>query len=921
MLNIKTFKHYKHYYFTNIERMKILLLEDNAFDADLTKRHLIKTIASCTVNVVTSLNEARTMLNQDHDFDVALLDINLPDGSGLELLLEIIDKNWPITTIVLTGSDDEEVAVTALKAGADDFVVKKSSYLTKLNEVILFHKTHKANIKELNGIKIKVLYIEHHLADVDLTIRHFKKYAPHFTFDHIADVNDFLLLLKKDETAIKHYQLLLIDYKLPKIDGLVLTKIIRQELKLDIPIVIITGQGNEEVAVKALKMGADDYLVKHNNYIHRLPSLLQSAYQRWLLKQQQEELEKSHEVYKLFFEDDVTGDFIATVDGYLLNCNPAYLKILGFKSLEDARKDKIFKIYKNIEDRQEIIQKVQEHGRLVEYEFDLKHTNGNTIHIISNIVGIFDDNNKLLSIKGYIIDNTERKIAVEELRKLSRAVEQSPASILITNLEGKIEYVNPKFSVISGYSFEEVVGKSPNLLKSGKTTPEEYANLWKAIRSGHEWFGEFLNKKKDGSFYWEHAAISAIKDANGNITHYLSVQEDITKIKEVEFELIAAKEKAEESDQLKTAFLHNISHEIRTPMNAIMGFSDLLNNPDLSFEKRVKFTDIITKSSQQLLSIIDDIVRIATIESGQEKISAKEINLNELFHHLYEQFHLKSNNNNNNKLVLQIPNTPPAIFLLTDEIKLTQIISNLLSNAFKFTKEGTITFGFTIQKNEVEFFVKDTGIGIETAMQEEIFKRFRQVEITVTRFFGGSGLGLSISKAYVELMGGKIWVNSELNKGAAFHFTIPFKKEMQNNNDHNLSDVKVNDKTTLEINQSKTILIADDEEANFLYVEELLSNLNFKLIWVADGLKAVEACKTNQLIDLVLMDIKMPVLNGLEATKQIKVFRPQLPIIVQTAYTTDADAQKAMSYGCNDFISKPLKKDLLIKMIRNQCSV
>jgi PAS domain S-box-containing protein len=893
--------------------MKILLLEDSTTDADLIQRQLVKTVNACNIKIVTTLKDARDLLDQEDDFDVALLDVNLPDGSGLELLIDIKSKKLPLITIVLTGSSDEELAVTALKSGADDFVVKKLEFIAKLSEVILFHTTYKAKNKEQSQHKIKVLYVEHHMADVDLTIRHFKKYAPHFQIEHCVDAAKVLDIIKNNQDGLAQYNLLLLDYFLPGLDGLLLTKKLRQELHINIPIVIITGHGNEEVAIQALKMGADDYLVKRDNYIYRLPSLLQNCYQHWMLKQQQKALEKSHEEYKLFFDDDVTGDFIATAEGYLQNCNPAYLKILGFKTMEEARNYDVYKLYKKPNQRQEIIQKVQEHGRLVEYEFDLIRSDGQIMHVIANIIGDFDEQNKLKTIKGYFIDNTERKIAVDELRKLSQAIEQSPASIMITNLEGKIEYVNPKFCAISGYSLKEVKGKTPNILKSGKTTPEEYAHIWNSILSGKEWSGEFLNKRKDGSTYWEHAAISSIKDANGNITHFLAVKEDISKMKEVEFELIAAKEKAEESDQLKTAFLHNISHEIRTPMNAIMGFSDLLNNPDLSFEKRVKYTDIITKSSQQLLSIIDDIVSIATIEAGQEKINEKEINLVALLQHLFDQFNLKAVAKKC-ELVLDIPNQKQAILLVTDEIKLIQILSNLLSNAIKFTREGKITYGFTILKNEIEFYVKDTGIGIDPAMHQNIFERFRQVEITVTRQYGGSGLGLSISKAYAELLGGKIWLKSELHKGSEFYFTIPFKKLLQNNND----DVEVHQQKTPEINQAKTILIAEDEEANFLFIEELLSNLNLKLIWVSNGLKAVEACRSNESIDLVLMDIKMPVLNGLEAAKQIKVFRPNLPIIAQTAYTTDADAQKALSFGCNDFISKPFKKDALITMIKNQ---
>ncbi|MDH3381225.1 MAG: PAS domain S-box protein, partial [Flavobacteriaceae bacterium] len=636
---------------------------------------------------------------------------------------------------------------------------------------------NKATTKKQAGVKIKVLYIEHHIADVDLTIRHFKKYAPNFQFEHMVDVAVFLDLLNKDVTTIEPYQLLLIDYKLPKIDGLVLTKIIRQKLKLDIPIVIVTGHGNEEIAIQALKLGANDYLVKRDDYINKMPSLLQNAYQYWLLKKQQKELERSHQEYKLFFEDDVTGDFISTVDGYLEKCNPAYLKILGYKTLEDLRKKGVPSVYESLEDRKEILRKVQKKGRLVDYEFNLIRSDGKIVHVIANIIGIFDRDKKLKAIKGYIIDNTERKIAVEGLRKLSRAVEQSPASIMITDFNGIIEYVNPKFCAISGYSVEEVVGKKPNILKSGKTSIDEYHNLWETILSGKEWSGEFLNKRKDGSTYWEQASITGIKDAQGNVTHLLAVKEDITQRKKFEAELIAAKEKAEESDRLKSAFLANMSHEIRTPMSGILGFSELLKTPQLSAEKQQKYIEIIEKSGKRMLSTINDIMDISKIEAGLMTVSLSEFNISEKSTDIFNFFKLEAKNKGlhlsiNNKLKTE------EEIIITDKEKLYSIMTNLVKNAIKFTNTGSIEFGFTVKNEKLEFCIKDTGIGIPKDRQAFIFDRFIQADIEDKLVHQGSGLGLAISKSYVEMLGGEIWVISEEGKGSEFYFSIPFKKKM-----------------------------------------------------------------------------------------------------------------------------------------------
>jgi PAS domain S-box-containing protein len=503
-----------------------------------------------------------------------------------------------------------------------------------------------------------------------------------------------------------------------------------------------------------------------------------------------------------------------------------------------------------------------------------------------------------------------RQRAERELRKLSRAIEQSPNSIFITNIKGIIEYVNPTTIKLTGYSSDELIGQNPRIFSTGEKQKEEYALLWETITVGKEWKGEFHNKKKNGELFWESATISPIINDDGEITNYVAINEDITERKKLTMELIEAKEKAEESDRLKTAFLHNISHEIRTPMNAIVGFSGFLHDPNLHFEKRKQFTDIIVQSSNQLLSIITDIVNIATIETGQERIHESEISLNSTLELLQEQFLLKAKKQN---ILL---NLKPFLLdyedkIISDETKLVQILTNLIGNALKFTQQGQINFGYTIKNNELEFFIEDTGIGVHPEMQEEIFKRFRQVESTIERKFGGSGLGLSISKAYVELLGGKIWLISEPHKGSTFYFTIPLKRTKQNNlpDKQSVSEIKII------VEEPKTLLIAEDEDSNFMLLEEQLSGLNLNIIRAMNGVEAISICKLHD-IDIILMDIKMPVMDGYEATKQIRAFKPDLPIIAQTAYSTDVDMNKAFTCGCTDFISKPIKQELLISKIK-----
>jgi len=377
--------------------------------------------------------------------------------------------------------------------------------------------------------------------------------------------------------------------------------------------------------------------------------------------------------------------------------------------------------------------------------------------------------------------------------------------------------------------------------------------------------------------------------------------------------LRSAQRKAEESDQLKTAFLHNITHEIRTPMNSIIGFSELLNNPELDFERAQNYTEIIAQSSDSLLSIITDIVDISTIESGQAKISEKETNLNKLLKQIYDLFILKVQNKNFSFTYKRSLSDDDANIKI-DQAKLLAILTNLIGNAMKFTQKGHVIFGYTKKEGMLEFYVEDTGIGIPSGMHDEIFKRFRQVELTDDRQFGGSGLGLAISKAYIEMLGGKIWLTSILGKGSVFYFTIPYNRvevvgvvEEQNQLENKLI-----------VKKSTTIIIAEDEDLNFKLLDELLSDSKLTILRAVNGLEALELCKSNQHVDLVLMDIKMPIMNGYEATERILAIRPTLPIIAQTAYSSDADISRAFTCGCSDFISKPISRELLISKINKQ---
>ncbi|UBM61120.1 PAS domain S-box protein [Candidatus Sulfidibacterium hydrothermale] len=508
----------------------------------------------------------------------------------------------------------------------------------------------------------------------------------------------------------------------------------------------------------------------------------------------------------------------------------------------------------------------------------------------------------------------EQKKTEEFDRKLSKAVEQNPASIVITDTDGNIEYINSKFTEVTGYTLEEAIGQNPRILKSGEHDLAFYKNLWNTILSGKEWNGEFLNKRKNGELYWENALISPIFNNTGEITHLLGIKEDITEKKKLWEELIKAKEKAEESDRLKTAFLQNISHEIRTPLNGILGFAELLAMEDYPAQQIKTYASYILKSGRRLLNLINNIIDISRIESGSIPLKIVPFSLNQLLNELRQPFELQAQKKNLSiQFRFSLPDGEDTI--QTDPERLTQIINNLLGNALKFTEKGSIELGYQKQEHEFLFWVKDTGRGIFPQHQKLIFERFYQADTSISRDFEGAGLGLPISKNLTELLGGRMWLKSVPGKGSTFYFTLPLsttKMQKAPSSGENQKPVRL-------IKQKKkpVILIAEDDETGFLYLKAILSPQNVEIIRTISGKEAVALTKKHPEIDLVLMDIKLTELNGLEATRQIKAFRPTLPVIAQTAHAFASDKEAALKAGCDDFITKPIAQKKLIQILNH----
>lgn len=383
---------------------------------------------------------------------------------------------------------------------------------------------------------------------------------------------------------------------------------------------------------------------------------------------------------------------------------------------------------------------------------------------------------------------------------------------------------------------------------------------------------------------------------------------------QLEYELVLAKDKAEESDKLKSAFLANMSHEIRTPMNGILGFAELLNDEELSPGNRKKYIEIINNNGKMLINLIDDIIDFSKIEAGQIKITKKDFSLNSLLLQVHSSFLSENLIHNKAKVKLRMRKalSNDRCFIHSDPNRIRQILTNLVGNSFKFTDEGFIEFGYQFKdKDTLQFYVKDTGIGIPQEKLNRIFERFIQADDTPTRRYGGSGLGLAISKGFVDMLGGDMWAESEVGKGSTFYFTIPYHKVDKIQTEES-DRIKPKDKYDW---SGRNILIAEDDKFSYKFLEGFLKQTKVNVMHAENGLEALELCKNNHEIDLVLMDIQMPEMNGYEATSLIKEFKKELPVIAQTANAILEERDKCLEAGCDDFITKPVNvKELYAKI-------
>jgi len=530
--------------------------------------------------------------------------------------------------------------------------------------------------------------------------------------------------------------------------------------------------------------------------------------------------------------------------------------------------------------------------QLMQYSVANAIVNSKSINELLNVVKI--ELTKLIDTSNFFVASYDEK--TDTLKQLIWIDEKDQYNIW--KAENSLSGLVVKKSKTLLLNKDEILqlAKDNNLKLLGTT-----AECWLGVplKSGNKVLGVIVVQSYNNKNAFDKSSADLLEILANQISIYIEK-------KKAEEELIIAKEKAEESDRLKTAFLQNMSHEIRTPLNSILGFSQLLNEETLKIEDVKNYSGYIQSGGKRLMKLIDNIIDISKIESGEVSIDYSAVNIPKLVDEVFDQFIIAAQSQNIELIHTNLTGNK-NLQIESDSFKLYQILTNLVGNALKFTKKGSVEIKYKFINNDIIFSVKDTGEGIYQKHIDKIFERFYQADISFSRGYEGAGLGLAICKGLIEILSGKIWVESEIGKGTTFYFSLPLKEVVQN--------IKAKEPGDMKPLSAKIILVAEDDDSSFKFIEMLLEKEKIKVLRAVNGIEVLEICKNRNDISLILMDLKMPQMNGIDATKEVKKLYPYIPIIAQTAYAFSNDKELALEAGCNDYITKPIDKSKLFECI------
>lgn len=753
------------------------------------------------------------------------------------------------------------------------------------------------------------------------------------------------------------FDLILSDYYLQ--DG---TAIDILNLEIEIPVIVVAKAGNEKLAIEAIKNGAYDYLIKdiEGNYLKMLQITIEHCLNRYqnqiqLIDYQahledmvekrtlelQNELHARKEAEKLLRQSELRyrklvqmspDAIVVHQNGRIVFANKAAINLFKGSKTSDMI-DRSALDFMHPDDREMAQQRIIEMyrtGKPAEINVERMIKLDGTMFYAEVFAVLIDFDSQKASLV-VIHDITHRKenlIRLEESElKFRQLFEKLGDAVFVTGLgpgeRGQILEANPAAEYQTGYSRKELL--KMNIIDDLVVPGNENISLsaWEERLLNGEIFSNIEQKRrKDGTQYWTEVIVTPF-NYNGRLAT-LSINHDITLRKKTEEELLQALEKAQEADRLKNAFLQNISHEIRTPMNGILGFADLLNNPNLSNSTHQEYLKIIETSGQRLIRTLDQIMEMALVETGIAKLNISSFSIRKEITAIYNFFKIQAEAKKL-KFDLSLEKGIEKIMMQSDREKFYGIVSNLVGNAIKYTHQGNILLSCKLNKNygqdQVIISVKDTGIGIEADRQEAVFERFVQADIEDRAVYEGTGLGLTIVKAYIEMMKGEIWMESLPGVGSEFYIRLPVKCE------ETMGTKSTKEQTQILIDESfkqmkkLNIMVVDDEPHAPRYLYLVLKSIINKFYEATSGKEAIEILEKNNDIDLILMDMKMPNMNGFEATRIIKEKYPEIIVIAQTAYALQGDKQKTLEAGCDAYLAKPVNRADLMRTISTFFSV
>jgi PAS domain S-box-containing protein len=868
--------------------------------------------------------------------EIILLQSNYNNGGGLEfchlLKNKSVSKYIPILLIGEIRNTSNE-RVKAMQAGADAFIAKpvdKAELIAIIN-MLLRVKCAEDTLRKSN----EELARQVKKASAEL-INKEKRYSE--MFDAAGNI---IVLIDKNHKILEWNKAAAQIFEISKYDSLgkdfeeiITNKVMRADINDRFSNLLdIEGQGEYQVNIRTNTghkyqiLWTISHLKDNNDQSQSILLIGQNVSQR--VKEERERKKSEAKLRSNFLFLNTLMNSLPSLVYYkntnhqYLGCNTNFAHFFGMKPEEVV--GKYTQDLNPSSESENIIaddEIVFETGQRQVKQISKRYSDGKTHHFIENKTAFYNQDQTVGGLVGVLVDITkikEMESALQESEMFFKGITDSANdAIIITDKKNKIQFWNKAAELLFGYKRKEIINK--NIYQT--IVPLEEANKLEthlqSILNDKEKLSvtnslEINTISKDGTFFPAEFSNSSIH-LNRKLS-IIYIARNIEIRKQAENMLREAKEKAEEADRLKTAFLSNMSHEIRTPMNAIVGFSQLLANDTLSEEKRHLFIDQININSESLLNLIEDIIYVSKIESGKIDIKKETCLLNSVLDEIYMSFieHRRRMAKEEVEIVLEKGIDKPSFSFISDNQRFRQILTNLIGNALKFTERGSVTFGYRVHDSQnLLFFVKDTGLGINPEKINYIFDRFTKIAANKTKLYGGTGLGLSITKHLVEELGGMIWVESIVDKGSTFYFLLPYQGIYQQKE---ISIVSKEKPEKMRLENAK-ILIAEDEYMNYLFLQETLNPTGANLTWAKNGKEAVEFIENNHEFDIILMDMKMPVMDGYEATKKIKGINPKITIIAQTAYAMPDEQKKGYQAGCDFYLNKPIDPILLIETLK-----